>query len=577
MDLQGITRTIDTDVLVIGGGGAACRAAVAAHDGGARTIVALKGQLGTSGATVAAGHGVAWQAADECAGPDDSPEVHHRNIIDVGLGMADERLARILAYEILDRMEELEGWGLQFAPDPTGKKRHLSAYSCFGDQPRAHCIWNSGHGHAGDIVVALRRQMAQRDIPVHENVLITDLLVVDGVCRGALAVGPDGDVIAYRAGAVVLGTGGARRVFRRHGRPAIDTTGDGYAMAVRAGAEVANMEFMQFMLGVFIHSPMSVPGPIWSLVPTVRNRYGEDFLPRYLPEGVTAEDAMRARCLHVPFSCRDASGWLDIAVTTEIREGRGTDEGGILVDFSRVDLRRFRPPRHTTLFGMGDEQVVLPEGPVQVRNHAHAINGGVRINTRAAATLPGLFAAGETAAGPHGADRLGGGMVTNCQVFGARAGRFAAEHALSSGRPEFAPQALEAPLRRLRSYGRGKHPTAAVWDALQEATDRDLVVARDREGLQRLAERLAELRAEMLPRVAAPTAAALRDALEVDNALLTTQLIVYVALRREESRGSHYRIDFPRRDDARWGQSILLRLEGDRIVERMATLSTLDE
>jgi len=122
-----IERIIDADVLVIGGGGAACRAALAAVEAGAKTVLALKGRLGSCGATVAPGPGVAWQAADGCSAPEDSPDVHFRNIMEAGLGMADARLARILAYEVVERMEELEGWGLCFVPDLAGHKRHYTA------------------------------------------------------------------------------------------------------------------------------------------------------------------------------------------------------------------------------------------------------------------------------------------------------------------------------------------------------------------------------------------------------------------------------------------------------------------
>ena len=558
-----IAKIVTTDVLVIGGGGAACRAAVAAHDAGAQTTLVLKGTLGACGATVAPGRGVAWQVADTCAGPEDSPEVHLHNILDVGLGMADPRLARILAYELLERTEEMERWGLHFEPDPTGEKKHYSAYSCFGNRPRAHCIMNSGHGHAGDIVVALGRQMAKREIAVHERVFVTDLIVADGICRGALALAGDGQVIAYRAGAVVLGSGGARQIFPAGASQRIDTTGDGYAMALRAGAELTNMEFAQFMLHVIVSRPMSVPGSFWALYPRVLNRHGEEVLGRYLPSGVTAQQAMWERTLHEPFSCRDASGWLDIAITTELREGRGSDEGGLWVDFSQVDLRSFKPSRPTHLPQDYSRPVELPDGPIQVRNMAHAINGGVCIDERAAATLPGLYAAGEVAAGPHGADRLGGGMVTNCQVFGARAGRYAAEYALGSGARELPKGALEEPLARLQRYGRGEGEVEEVFAALAEATGRHLMVVRNEAGLRQVLATVEELRQERLPQVAVGKVSLLRRAIEAENSLLTAELMARAALLRRESRGSHYREDYPQRDDAHWRVNILHRQIGE--------------
>lgn len=556
--------TITTDVLVIGGGGAACRAAIATHDAGARVIVALKGSFLASGATVAPGRGVAWQAADECSGPDDSPEVHYRNILDAGLGMADPRLARLVAYEVLERMAELEAWGLHFAPDPQGRKRHFTAYSCFGDQPRAHSIMNSGHGHAGDIVVVLGRQMAQRGIPLHEGMLISDLVVCDGACVGALGLAADGRTVFYRAGAVVLAAGGARQAFPPSG-PLIDTTGDGYAMALRAGAELANMEYAQFMLHfVPAGASVQVVGSPWALYPTVRNALGEDALARYLPAGVSAEEALWARTLHAPFSTRDASGWLDVAIASEALAGRGSPEGALWLDFSAVDLARFVPSRPMHLPEDAHRSVVLPEQPLLVRSEAHAINGGVLIDERGASSVPGLYAAGEVAAGPHGADRLGGGMVTNCQVFGARAGRYAAEYARGTGHgelPRDAQQgALGEALARLAPQPRDGEAVEDVLGDLQAATGRHLMVVRDAAGLEALLGAINALEGERLPRAHAQSTAERRRRVEVASSLTVARLMATAALRRTESRGSHFRRDYPARDDARWGASIVLTL-----------------
>jgi len=560
-----IDAVVETDVLVIGGGGAACRAVVAAHDAGAHTLLVLKGELGASGATVAPGRGVAWQAADDCSSPEDSPDVHLANILDAGLGMADPRLARIVAYETPARTDEMDRWGLRFAPDPTGKKRHFTAYSCFGDQPRAHSIMNSGHGHAGDIVLVLREQMARRNIRVDENVFITDLVTQEGVCRGALALGPDGQVILYRAGAVVLGVGGARQLYPSAGGRAIDTTGDGYAMALRAGAQITNMEYGQHMLHTFGGRGMQVVGSHWALYPTLRDANGVDILAEYLPPGTTARQAFHERTLHAPFSCRDASGWLDISIVTALREGRGTPEGGITVDFSDVDLSTFTPSRPMHLPRDESLPTVLPEEPLQVHSTAHAVNGGVRIDEQGASTLPGLYAAGEVAAGPHGADRLGGGMVTNCQVFGLRAGRYAAEFALGAGAGELADVALEPALARLGSYGRGERRPDEVLARLQAATGRSLVVVRNQAGLERLLADIVLLRGDELPGVSVDGPNALRRAIEVDNSLITAHLMATAALSRTESRGSHYREDFPTRDDAHWDVNIVFRESGGRL------------
>ena len=571
-----IDKTINTDVLVVGGGGAAIRAALSACEVGANTTVVLKGQRGRSGATVA--HfgtkrgGVAWQMADDCA-EDDSPEIHLNNILEAGLGMADPGLARLLAHEIGERSAELEGWGLRFIPDPTGKRRHYSEYSCFGDRPRAHGIANSGWGHAGDVVKVLVKQIQRHNVAVYENTFITDLLVKDGVCIGALALGPDGEIIAYRAGAVVLGAGGARQMFPLEpDRPVIDTTGDGYAMALRAGAELTNMEFTQYMLHGLQPFTLQAPGVFWALFPKLTNIHGDDALAPYLPADVSQEQVMHERTLHYPFSSRDSSKWLDIAIATEIKEGRGTDQGALYLDFSGVDVRNFRPARSQHLPQDNSQPVVLPQGLLQVRPAAHAINGGLIINEQAAATLPGLYAAAEVAAGPHGADRLGGGMVSNGQVFGHRAGLHAANHASLAGRQNLSADVLELPLARLQSYDRGEQNADEVLTALQAATGKLLMVTRNEAGLKTLLARLEELSHDRLPQVAIKDTQTLRRTLEVENSLLTAELMTRAALMRRESRGSHYREDYPDQDNENWRVNIIFRQEDGQLQQRTGTL-----
>lgn len=266
---------------------------------------------------------------------------------------------------------------------------------------------------------------------------------------------------------------------------------------------------------------------------------------------------MYERTLHYPFSSRDASKWLDIAIATEIKEGRGTEQGALYLDFSKVDLGAFKPARPQHMPQDNDRPVVLPKELLQVRPAAHAINGGIIINEQAAATLPGLYAAAEVAAGPHGADRLGGGMVSNGQVFGARAGKFAAEYALDAGAQNLTPEILELPLARLQSYGRGEKDADDVLGALQAATGELLMVTRNEQGLTSLLAKIEELTIEWLPQIAVKDAQALRRAIEVENSLLTAELMTRAALMRRESRGSHFREDYPRQDDSQWAVNII--------------------
>ncbi|HEX5414708.1 MAG TPA: FAD-binding protein [Chloroflexota bacterium] len=560
-----IEREFDADVLVVGGGAAASRAAVAAANAGARTIVALKGKLGQSGASNYPGGGSSWQASDGCGGPDDSPEAHYQDIMVAALGTADARLAWIYAHESPERMRELETWGFILRKDPTGQHPHFTGYACFGTQPRAHgMIGEKESGHTGNMIPTLKRQILARGATVHEHTSIIDLLVQDGACVGALALNDDGDFIVYHVGAVILATGGASQMYPLSSTPG-EITGDGYAMAFRAGAELVNMEFMQYMVRGIAGRGPNIGGQFWALHPTIRNGLGEDVLPRYLPPGATAEQAMEDRMLHWPFSSRDASRALDIAIATEVREGRTTSRGGVVIDFSDVDIRHVKRPRPD--HHPAPAEMTLGDPQIEVTHSAHAINGGIRIDEWGRSTIPGLFAAGETTAGPHGADRLGGGMLSQCNVFGARAGQRAAEYARSVERRGLAHAALDALEGRIAAFGQADR---ADWfeirKSLKSLCAEHLQVIRNAPGLERLLTELASLRFGALPEAAVPDTRTLLRVLENDDLLLTAEIMARAALLRDESRGSHYREDNPTQDDAHWAKSIFWRNQNDKPV-----------
>ena len=401
---------------------------------------------------------------------------------------------------------------------------------------------------------------------MHEAVFVTDLLVENGRCLGAVALGPDGEAIVYHAGAVVLATGGSWQLQPPDpGRDLIDTTGDGYAMAARTGAELTNMEFMQYMLHRVQPFGVDAPGVIWALVPELKNTLGEEVLSRYLPTGVSPEQVMRQRTEHYPFSSRDHSKWLDITIASEVRAGRGDDDSCLLLDFSSVDLEGFvpsRPQHHPEDFSR-PVQVSDPTG--RVRISSHAINGGLLINEMAETSVSGLYAVGETAAGPHGADRLGGGLVSAGQVFGARAGKSAAERVRGADGKTAARATIDAALARLDGYGRADAPADLLIGELQSATSQLMMVVRNELDLKALLSKIEQFRSERLPNLGTRTAAGLKRAVEAENLLTTLELMAFAGLLRRESRGGHFRQDFPEIDDVNWRTSIVLRGQDGQI------------
>lgn len=233
-----IVHTVNTDVLVIGGGGMAGRAAIEASRQGARVTMVMKGEFGKSGTSAArVAEAAGYNVADGLVDPEDNPAEHYKDILAAAAGMCDERLARIVAEEAPETLRELERMGVPFHMNGD---RYLEVVGCFASRPRMHVI----PGHAEPIVAAQRREILGLGVPVYEHTMITSLLVRDGICLGALGLDARGDLVVFQAAATVLGTGGAGKLFLHNLNPP-DITGDGYALGYRAGADLVNMEFMQ--------------------------------------------------------------------------------------------------------------------------------------------------------------------------------------------------------------------------------------------------------------------------------------------------------------------------------------------
>jgi len=572
-------QTVSADVLVIGGGGMAGRAAIEASRQGARVAMVMKGEFGKSGTSAArVAEAAGYNVADGLLDPADNPEEHLKDILAAAAGTCDERLARIVAEDAPETLRELERMGVPFHMDGD---RYLEVTGCFASRPRMHII----PGHAEPIVAAQRREILARGIPVHERTMITALLTQDGSCVGAVGLREDGEVVLFRAGATILGTGGAGKLFLHNLNPP-DITGDGYALGYRAGAELVNMEFMQ--AGPSIVHPIHNILNTWllALSPRLTNARGEEFLAQYLPAGWSVRQCLDARSTHYPFSVYDGSQYFDIAVQKELTGGRGCRHGGVWLDLSGCrpedlpDTPRGRDVRR--LYGITREyirknyDVDIGEQPVEIACIGHAINGGLRIEPSGESTVPCLYAGGETAGGPHGADRLGGNMNLTCQVFGRRAGRSAAERAQARGVPSVAADLVGAEQERLLAVqaGRGALGPGQLKRRIQECMWRYLLIVRSDAGLRACLTEVERLRGEAASLNAeGPTQ--LMGALEVDSLLTVAEIMARAALLRTESRGSHYREDFPQRDDAHWEKSIITRRVNGRLEQYTRRLPRL--
>ena len=532
---------ITIDILVIGAGGAGCRAAIAAADCGTSVLLASKKPLGESGATSYPVAEMAGYNAGDVSIPMDV-QMHYNDIIEAGQGMADEELAAIVASRAPETIRQLEEWGVKFEHENEG---YYVFRSCFSHYPRTHVI----KGHGEPVVRAMKDQIhARPNITVMDDVTIMGLYVRDGCCVGACGLAGR-EMVYINSKAVILASGGCGQAFERNMNPS-DVTGGGYSMAYHAGADLVNMEFMQIGMGFSWPVVNIFNGYIWETKPRLSDREGKDIFEEVLPQNLTPDHVMHEHRKHFPFSSSDDSKYLEVAVQTAVKNGRGTQRGGIRADFSHITdeyvnslkddcgIHHMWPIARDYLRSRG---VDLLLDQVEVACYAHAINGGVRINTKGMSSIQGLYAAGECAGGPHGADRLGGNMMVTCQVFGKIAGTNAAKWA-GIHRPQRESAAMY-PDDRLWEILHRKADTQGLIHELQSVNQHHLLISRNEAGLMQVlgtVERIGRQLAES-PRQDTIN----MEAFRLYCLITASRLMGEAALRRQESRGAHYREDYP--------------------------------
>ncbi len=545
-------KTYETDVLIVGGGGAATATAISAHDAGARTAIAVKGQFGVPGVrgAGATSNPLAEFWTIRTVGPKgglfNPPDFVHRDMVQVGLGMADARLCRVFVDEVGDAIKRLTAMGLSF------QSKVLAVMPAVAKS-----------GGTNNIVAIQKAVIEKTSTQVIEHANLTDLLVEKRRCFGAVGVHDSGEPFMIRAGAVVLATGGVGQLFKYSFNPP-GNTGDGYAMALRAGAELFNMEFMQ--QGIATTWPCQAMVMLYEMPEPYRlfNRHGKSFVHDYLPEGVTIEEVSKHKAWHWPVSCRDHAIHLDRAIHGEALAGRATPHDGVFLDLSRA-RRGFLPDMFVHyMAGFG---IDLGRDLLQIQNHHHTSNGGVRVDADGHSSVRGLFAAGETM-GYQGADRLGGTMLGGSQVFGFRAGKKAAEVAAErpDGRasPALLARLVLEPLARLDEAS-GRLRPHELLEPLQRKMWAELLVEKDDASLRDALGFIAEDRDRLarMIRIVEPMDRVI--ALEHRNLLDVAEVITRAAMMRTESRGSHYRSDYPARNDVEWLTNIFITRRDDAL------------
>lgn len=566
-----MTSIIQTDVLIIGSGGAGCRAAFEAVQTGCDVSLVTKGIFGKSGTTAfRVADTAGYNFADGIVDPDDHPGRHLEDIRKAGKGMEYEQLAHILADEAVDTAPFLENLGVRFEKE-AGSDRYVEVTGCFASRSRMHILKD----HGEQIIRAMVPALKKLPVKIVERTLIVELLIQNGSCVGAVGIDAEGLPVVFQSKAVVLGCGGAGQLFKYTLTPK-DITGDGYALGLRAGAQLVNMEFMQVVLGTVKPTKNQFNTFLWCARPRLLNAAGENFLNRYLPQDVTPEQCMDAKSRHFPFSTADHSRYIEIAVQKEMLKGDQTGPGGVLIDLTGITdevvaglplnspLPKVWPIVKEFMIKRG---FTIGTAPIPIACFAHAINGGLKINADGQSTLPGLYAAGEVAGGPHGADRLGGNMLVTCQVFGARAGQAAAHRSTATDFSPLDQGQLTTILKRIETL-KQQQGSSNVQDSkerLQETMWRNVLVIRNNETLENALIDIAALRFQ-LPEVKINGTKELRSFFELENLFDAGEAIITAAQHRTESRGSHFREDYPDQDP-QWDKRILIGYRNGQVTK----------
>jgi len=531
-----------TDVLVIGAGAAGMYAALAAARAGARVMLVDRSLIGRGGATVMAQMTVAVALGEE--EPDDWKH-HLADTLKAGRGLCDATLAQLLCEDAAECVREMDAWGVGWAR-AGGRIRQAHAPG----HDRARCVYVDFLNPGPAVSKTLRAEL-QRVAEVRRtgDLLVTGIAMRDGMCIGAHAVHTtSGAAVSIAAKATIIATGGLTRLYERNSASA-NMGGDGYALALRAGAELVDMEFVQFFpIGQLAPRLVGMDPIMWD---PFRYKLGGRLLNAYMQEFLEEEGRY--------VSVRDHATH---AILKEVEAGRGSPHGGAWLSFQHCSEAELRAAFGPVIDRLAANGIDLTREPIEVAPIAHYHMGGIRVDADMRTTLPQLLAAGEAVGGASGANRLSGNAITEAFTFGRRAGLRAAALAAKTPMPAAAGAPIRAPAPR-----RDINPAAQIAELLA-VMNRHVGPLRTRSGLEEALAHVKGLGAAF-PELPAPQAGLDPEWIDwhdLSNMRLVAECVIRGALAREESRGAHQRADFPAANDE-WRRHQRLRLapEGLRI------------
>ncbi len=524
----------ETDVLIIGAGGAGMRAAISAFDAGARVTILSKSLLGKAHTVMAEG-GIAAALAN--VDSKDSWEVHFSDTMEEGVYISNYRMAELLAKEAPERVRELEEYGALFdrTPEGTIMQRAFGAHTY-----RRLC-------HVGDrtgleIIRTLEDQILHRDIKFFDELYVTKLLKDGGRVVGAVGLKLNtGEFYVFSSRAVIISTGGCGRIFKVTSN-SWESTGDGLGLAYEAGAELMDMEMIQFHPTGMVYPPgvkgLLVTEGVRGEGGILLNSQGERFMQRYSPKKMEL----------------DARDIVARANYAEIMAGRGTIHGGVYLDITQKGpdfIKKKLPSMYKQFLDFAG--VDITKEKMEVAPTVHYQMGGIKVNPETTATnVPGLFASGEVASGLHGANRLGGNSLADILVFGKRSGDGASSYVKGVSPGKIDESTVSAEIERVEAFvGKDGLNPHEIAEKLAESMSENVGIIRNEDNLRRALKTIADLKE---PSTRAGVQGGLKynkgllQALELSSMLTAAEAIVRGAIERKESRGAHARSDYPKKN-----------------------------
>ena len=534
-------KTIQTDVLIIGSGGAGSRAAIEVDNNGLKATIVSKGLSFRSGCTGMAEGG--YNAVFKTVDKDDSIEAHIHDTLKGGSYLNDKELVEILVNESPKRLIDLENFGALFERQEDG---NIDQRAFGGQSYRRTCY--QGDRTGAELINALKEEIIKREIECIEEVMITSLVTDKDQVIGACGFDLKNSILIYfKAKAVIMASGGAGQIY-----PVTSNTfqknGDGMAIAYKAGANLIDMEQVQFhptgmvapesKKGVLVTEAVRAEGGI------LLNSKGERFMVEYSPE-------------KMELATRDV---VARSIYQEIIEGRGTENGGVYLDISHIPDDLIHEKLETMVLQFENVGINIKKEPIEVAPTAHHFMGGLKISSDGSTSLKNLFGAGEVCGGVHGANRLGGNALADTQVFGKISGKSASEIAKVTELKTNEEQ-VKAEAQRIENLIKdGSIKPQDFKNNIKELMWEKVAIVREEKTLNEALRELQEMEKE-LDKLDVKNKkqynTELVTALEVINMVEVCILVVKSAILRRESRGAHYRSDFPESNDA-WKKSIII-------------------